>query len=194
MAFAVKPSLWTLFGSGDATLVKDTCEGSGTGDQAWIDAMIQENAYGDDDERLPDARQALRQMIMGEPLDERIAFVYGYWLKNLCARDVHLPNGAWLPIPPVWSRNVQEGLSRAGINGIQIDSILLNSPPIELPPADFPAIGFTSHTQMPALLQAFSACDLTAEPDSQVRASIQELWGWLKFCHQHGMDLVCFYH
>ena len=185
--YAFKSSYWSMFGSGDLTNIEQ-----------WdmeaddLDASLADGTG--DDELLPDARQSLRQMIMGEPLDEHSGYLYGYWLEEFCKCEALLPNGACMPFGKDLPQLVQEGLSRAGVAGVSVLSIMYNDPPIKLPIADWPGIGYTAHSEILSLLEAFKGCNLEAEPDWQVRASMLELRGWLCFCAERKLDLVCFYH
>jgi hypothetical protein len=194
MAYAVRQSLWTAVGSGDPALLEAVSHGRRADRQAeTLDELLQDTVR--EGEALPDARRALRQLLLGEPLDERIGFVYAYWLEHLCTYELLLPNGAWMPIPVPWLDTVEQGLARAGVKGVSVSSIIMGGLPIKLPPiADFPLMGCTSRQQAQVLLQAFGTCDLSSEPDQQVRGSMLELREWLSICTTHGTDLVCFYH
>jgi hypothetical protein len=193
MAYAVRESLWTALGHGDPALAELSRGSRADGQAESLDELLQMNFSGD--ATVPDAREALRQLLAGEPLDQRIGFVYAYWVEHFCSYELCLPSGAWMPIRGAWFDTVQQGLERAGVIGVSVNSLVMSGLPVRLPRVDdFPLMGCTSRAKIPALFEAFGACDLSAVPDPQVRDSIAELRAWLSLCTGKGLDLVCFYH
>src|SRR5690606_24586907 len=101
---------------------------------------------------LPDARTALRQMVMGEPLDGRAGVAYAYWFERMCEIGECLPNDAWVRVRLDFFHEVQHGLTRAGVTDVSIHTILYAPLPISLPlPDDFPIIGYTAAADAPVL-------------------------------------------
>jgi hypothetical protein len=192
MAYAVDDSVWGAVGSGSEELVELYLRDAQTEIES-IDELLAD--LGPADPPLPDARTALRQLVMGQPYDQRAGVAYAYWFKHLCEDGQFLRNDAWMPIRVAFLEQVQGGLARAGVEGVSVSSMVFGGLPIRLPaPDDFPGMGYVSRTHAQIHLAAINAADLSAEPDRDVREAIEQLRDWLRVCAESGRDLVCFYH
>jgi hypothetical protein len=144
----------------------------------------------------PSARTALRQMIMGEPYDDRVGFAYGYCVELLCQVlfAEFLPNAYWSGMHYGWFETVADGLKDAGIRFDPAD-LVQSGAPIDLPMFfENPLIGHVTPAEMPALLERLDGID-DRPMDEQVRGAAQEIRGWLRTClggaHR---SLICFYY
>jgi hypothetical protein len=163
-------------------------------DAAEIDELV-----GDfEGEPVPTAQEALRQLVMGEPMDDRVGFVYAYCLKHLCnAHGEFLDNGAWYPAGYPHLERVQEALDVAGVprETIAISQLTAGESPIPIPVVDdFPGIGFLARPAVRAAFDALARVNTAAIGDDDVRESLVALKGWLQTCRDQNRDLICFYH
>jgi hypothetical protein len=192
MAYAIGDEVWHAVGAGSEELLELYLHGADD-TVASIDELLA--GLGPVEPPLPDARQALRHLVMGEPYHPRAGFAYAYWFKHLCEDGQFLRNDAWMPIRVAFLDEVQDGLTRAGVTGVSVSAMVFGGLPIALPaPDDFPGMGYVSRADAPAQLAAIDAGDLSAVPDPHVREAIEQLRGWLQVCADSGRDLVCFYH
>lgn len=144
---------------------------------------------------LPDARTALRQLIMGEPLDGRAGVAYAYWFKQMCESGQFLRNDAWMPIRMAFFDDVEQALRRLGVTGVSVRDMVFGGLPVPLPPPDdFPGMGYTAAKDAGVLAERLGAVELSREPDRHLREAIEQLTGWLRTCAEGKLDLVCFYH
>jgi hypothetical protein len=96
-------------------------------DNAWeLNEMIEDVVGGQKD--APKARDIARQMMLGEPRDERLGFAYGYFLEYLCeVYGTMLPNDAWCPVPVSFPGQVDKRTScgpRTGASAVRRSSRL----------------------------------------------------------------------
>jgi hypothetical protein len=192
MAYAVDEAVWATIGCRSEEMVS-LLEWGADDLVGFLDGVLA--AKRPDGRPLPDARTALRQMVMGEPLDERAGVAYAYWFKRMCESGQFLRNDAWMPIRIQFFDDVEAALARAGAGGVSIRDMVFGGLPITLPPPDdFPGMGYTSTMDASALLAMLSAADLSSEPDRYVREAIDQARDWLRICADSKRDLVCFYH
>jgi hypothetical protein len=169
-----------------------------THDAAAIDELLQYHSPGEAEAALPTARDALRQLIAGEPLDDRVGFAYAYCLKFLC--DVHgdfLDNSTWYPVSAKFLDLVQSALDGAGVSRETISILRLtgSGSPIPIPFVDdFPGIGFLAKPAVRDASLALSRVNPVAITDDDVRQSILTLTEWVAICRERSCDLICFYH
>lgn len=196
MAYAIDlDALKAIVGSGKQPALDEALADFGN-EAAGIDALLE--SHSDETNPLPTARDALRQLIMGERLDDRIGFAYAYCLKHLC--QVHgefLDNSTWYPAPPPFLDEVQTALEGAGVprQTFSVDRLSDGGSPIPIPPVDdFPGIGFVARPAVREAFDALSRVKLDDIADDDVRESIVGLTGWLATCRDRNCDLVCFYH
>ena len=179
MPYAVGEPVWSTIGCRSEEMV-DLCLWRADDLVEFLDGILA--AKQSDGPPLPDARTALRQLVMGEPLDDRAGVAYGYWFERICEAGQILPNDAWMPIRLEFFDEVERGLARAGVSDFSVKAMVFGGLPIPLPPPEeFPGIGYTSTVDAVAWLERLHAADLSGEPDRYVREAIEQ-------------DLVCFYH
>lgn len=192
MAYAVGEPVWQALGCRSEEMV-DLLEWDAGDLIEFLDEALATPRPGQPP--LPDARTALRQLVMGEPLDQRAGVAYAYWFKQMCESGEFLRNDAWMPIRMAFFDDVEQALRRLGVTGVSVRDIVFGGLPIPLPPPDdFPGMGCTPAKEARVLLERLSGVDLSSEPDRYVREAIEQLTGWLRTCADRGLDLVCFYH
>jgi hypothetical protein len=192
MAYAIGESVWATIGCRSEEMVELCARGADDLVEFIDEALAGKRT---DQRPLPDARTALRQLVMGEPLDDRAGVAYAYWFKRMCDVGQFLPNDAWMPIRIDFFDDVDEALARAGVSDVSVRSMVFCGLPIPLPaPDDFPGMGYTSTVDAAARVALLDRADLSGEPDPDVRAAIEQLRGWLRVCAESDQDLVCFYH
>ena len=192
MAYAVGAPVWGILGCRSEEMVR-LLEWGAEDLIEFLDEVLATPRPGEPP--LPDARTALRQLVMGEPLDRRAGVAYAYWFKQMCESGEFLRNDAWLPIRMAFFDDVEQALRRLGVTGVSVQDIVFGGLPIPLPPPDdFPGMGYTAAADAQTLLERLSAADLSREPDRDVRKAIEQLAGWLRTCADAKLDLVCFYH
>jgi hypothetical protein len=193
MAYAIDDDVWGVVGARSEELLR-LCLRGAEDTIASIDEFVAD--FGAVEPPLPDARTALRHLVMGEPYHPRAGFAYAYWFERLCEDGGQsLRNDAWMPIRMAFLEQVQEGLTSAGVTGVSINAIVFGGLPIALPaPDDFPGMGYVARADAPAQLAAIDAGDVSVVPDPYVREAIAQLRDWLRYCADSGRDLVCFYH
>ncbi len=123
-------------GSGDAELAA-RYGASFTADDNETQGLI--------DDHMPDASGTLtladvaRQVIIGEPYDERVGFAYGYFLKWLCARHgASQWNGSLMPIPLDYLSMLDAEFEKAGLltPEISIHELGWGGAPVPVPMGD----------------------------------------------------------
>lgn len=145
----------------------------------------------------PKARDLARQMLLGEPLDDRLGFAYAYFLEYLC-RTVYgkaLPNDAWYPSPTSFPEQVDEGLAAAGVPEAArfAEALVWGGPPVPLPVIeDFPMIGWLDREEIAAKLPDLEAAELSRIDDPGVRAAVEQGISWLREARAANRALVCF--
>ncbi len=160
-----------------------------------IDAMAAD--YADDGEEATTVRDALTQMVMGEPYNEAVGFVYGYTLEYICRHFGELlPNGEWSAMRSEWAEKADRALKAAGVGEkvLRLSRLMSRGSPVPLPEIeDFPGIGYMDLPEIEAALAALPEDKLAAVKEKELRAALAEVLGWLQTCADSRRDLICFY-
>jgi hypothetical protein len=156
-------------------------------------------------------REALRQIIYGEPYNARSAHSYGYALISLCSHiGIDLTGDEELKLGYVTDLIDEYLADDFGITGIACAEDLLDEvPDFGLPPvADFPASGILSLAEIDSLHQQLAPIALTDEQvavllngdsdDDDERGiayeGIKSLKDRIDYCQQHRLALLSFCH
>ncbi|GAA4079078.1 DUF7691 family protein [Actinomadura miaoliensis] len=198
MSYAIMPyavplnELQAMIGSRDTALL-DRLRSQWSSHLASLDELREDTGLDGDD--VPSAERALEQMIMGEPYDDRIGFLYGYCLKILCGyAGWSLPNEGWWGMRFSWFETVAGELKNAGVDFDPTD-LIFGGAPISLPfIGDFPNIGHLKRAEMIPLLARFDGLNEDAVTDREALEAILQIRDWLRQCVAAERDLVCFYH
>ncbi len=147
-----------------------------------VEALISE-AYEDDEEEVIAQSAALRQLIMGEPLDPENTDTYGCVLWHICKIK-----GEEM-LPDYWG-----GVRWNAVEACELENLLTKTgPPVELPSnRDIPSIGHIKHDNIAAYLQAAEETKAKAK-DSGVLDLLDEYIGWLETAASKNKDIVFFY-
>lgn len=155
--------------------------------------------YCDDDEDALTMEDALTQMVMGEPFDDDLGFMYGYALEFMCQYfGEGLTNEFWSAMPraTAWASTVDEGLNAMGVpeNVFRVlDHLMFRGAPVTIPEIDdLPTIGYLDSNEVRAAHAAISKATFAAIKDAEVIESIEEIQTWLQTCIDSGVDLICF--
>ncbi|WP_328393289.1 DUF7691 family protein [Nocardia sp. NBC_00416] len=139
--------------------------------------------------------EALEELFFSRPRTGTDGSVYGYALESLCERaGTALPNAYWYPVGESWFRTVHDALGEIGVQFDPGDLVYSGSPVVLPEIVDFPGIGHLAHAELTPVAQALASADLSAIADDRVTQSIAEMRDWVRFCADHGYDLVSFYH
>jgi hypothetical protein len=160
----------------------------GSKDESIVDTIVENNPeiFEDEDEFDDEVvlSEALRQLIMGEAMDEEEAHQYGYALRELCDHSGKLQKCEH------WN-----GVRWAAVEQCGLEELLTKfGPPISLPPIDGgPHIGHIRREQVKEHQKAAQSRAATAK-DSDVRQLLDEYNTWLEAAAKKNLDLVFFYH
>lgn len=196
MAFAVDfDALNSWIGSGDEALVAKLLREMG-GELTELDELDLEE---DDEITLP-AADALRQLIMGEPLNPEQGYKYAYLIKDLCwAYDEFLDNHYWCPIRSNWvSEQFDPKLQSSGVPaevfGVA-SHLLFRGSPFPIPePECFPAVGYLTPEEVPGVADLLARIDPECMRPIEGHNQLIALQGWLTKCRETNRGLICFYH
>lgn len=172
------PKLKSVIGAGDESLV-DAVKANTP--EAFDDEEEEED---DEDDEEVSMSTALRQLIMGEELDEEQAHQYGYALQEICEYLGELQDA------DLWC-----GVRWSAVEACGLEPLLTKSgPPVGIPinQGDFPAIGQLDRAEMATHLQAANQ-RRAASQDSEINELLEEYIAWLEAAKQRGLDLVFFY-
>ena len=166
----------------------------GSGDPEMVKAVIdnnpdmfdeEEGEEEDEEEDELSLSSALRQLVMGVPLNPDEAHQYGYALQELCdyAGEM-LDSDLWSGVR--WSAVEQCGLE---------DLLTKTGPPVDIPlnEGDFPAIGHIPRDQLANYLQAAKGRAEQA-PDGEIQQLLEEYTSWLESAADRNLDVVFFYY
>lgn len=127
---------------------------------------------------------ALRHLVMGEPLDAGSAHQYGYALCEVCTYM-----GTLLQ-PDCWSGVRWSAIEDCGL----VELMTTTGPPVPLPSIeDFPRIGHIRRDQLPLYLDA-ATTKATAVSDVELKELLDEFIGWLETAIDNSVDIVLIYH
>jgi hypothetical protein len=163
-----------------------------------IDEMAADFTDEEDGEGATTVRDALTQMVMGQEYNDELGFVYGYALEFICSHfGSLLSNENWsaMPSPSKWAQKADKALESVGVDEktLRLSQLMYRGSPIPLPLIeDFPGIGYMTHKEIVAAVEAFSEDKLDAVKDEAVREALSEVRGWLWSCEDSGEDLICF--
>ncbi len=163
-----------------------------------INEMAAEHMDAEDGEGATTVRDALTQMVMGQEYNDEVGFVYGYALEFICMHfGALLSNDSWaaMPSPSKWTQEADNALKSVGVDEetLSMSQLMHRGSPIPLPLIeDFPGIGYMTHKETVAAVEAFSEEKLDAVKDEEVREALSEVRGWLWSCEDSGEDLICF--
>ncbi|GAA2710032.1 DUF7691 family protein [Actinoplanes palleronii] len=150
---------------------------------------------GDDTVTLADIA---RQVIMGEPYDERLGSAYGYFLEHLCDRTGERLHDHGFPSFSGWDylRVVDEAHESAGLlaPGFSLEGLISSGSPVPLPHADFPAIGHMFNAELLAPADLLATAPNTSLNDDEFGRPSYALFQWLAYSEGEGVDLVTFYY
>lgn len=152
------------------------------------------------------AEEALRHLIMGEPLDRRAGFKYAYLLECLCRHfGEALPHDLWCDLRSGsgWFDELDGTLQAAGVSPETLSirrHLVQRGPPIAIPRhGDFPYVGFLAAGEIGPALQAIQAARIddigeeNGDEEPWLPEGLNELRDWLQACADSRRDLVCFY-
>lgn len=154
-----------------------------------------------EDEGLDDAftvKDALRQMIMGEPYrpERGLGFVYGHALEYLCHHFGELLPNEWWRTTSGWpvKEHVDGALAAAKVPAgvLRTSRLVGRGAPVPLPEIeDYPSLGYLRAGEVLAALSALPESVVAAVADPDVRGALAVLRGWLRTCAESGRDLFC---
>lgn len=178
MAYSVDISqLLKAVGSKDDSLLKAVMDHSEEFDDD------DEEEEDDDDDELSLAT-ALRQLIMGQPLDPEEAHQYGYALLELCD---YLGERQECD---AWSGVRWEAVEACGLEQV----LTKTGPPVEIPPNDdFPRVGHLPRSAIKSFQGTTNSLSENAS-DPGLQELLEELSDWLESAASKNRDLVFFYH
>jgi hypothetical protein len=138
-----------------------------------------------------------RQVIMGDPYDERLGSAYRYFFEHLCERNgERLHDHGFMPFSG-WDylRVVDEALESAGllVPDFSLEGLISSGSPVSLPYADFPAIGHRLNADLAAPAELLANAPNTSLPDDEFGMPSYTLFQWLSYPESKGLDLVTFY-
>jgi hypothetical protein len=174
----------------------------GTKDASLLAALLAEYRHDDpeveEDEEVVSAREALKQMVMGEKYSEgeNVGSEYGYALECLCLHfGEQLNDDQWCSMHMEWVETVDAALEAEGATGFSVLGTLMHrGAPITIPPTyDFPGIGYMLAGEMGAVLGSLLQARQKIS-DEGVRESVGQVCGWIETCIAEKCDLVCFYY
>ncbi len=141
-----------------------------------------------------------RHMILGEPRDESVPHLYGYFFQHMCAtRGRRLDDTSWTPVRVAFPEQLDELLARENIalpNGFTIEGLIFGGPPVDLPTTDFPAVGYTPHADLKPAADALAVVGLLSDRDDidpVLTGALYDVFQWLSDAHDDGTDLVTFF-
>jgi hypothetical protein len=127
--------------------------------------------------------QAVRHLVMGEPLNQDCGSEYGYALERLCRHlgEVILPD-AWGAVR--WAAVTDSGLE---------DLLTKTGSPVPIPNTDFPVIGHWTAAEVAAKVSELGGSHLTSD-DDELQELLEEYEGWLRKAAAKGNAIVFFYY
>jgi hypothetical protein len=139
-----------------------------------------------------------RQVILGEPYDERFGSAYRYFFEHLCERaGERMHNHGFTPFSG-WDylRVVDKALADAGllVPDFTLEGLIAGGSPVPLPYADFPAIGHRLNAELAAPAERLANAPNTSLPDDEFGMQAYALFQWLSYPEDEGLDLVTFYY
>jgi hypothetical protein len=135
---------------------------------------------GDDEDEILSCREAVAQIVNGDPLSPHLGYVYGYALEAICASlGRELPNVAGISGASDWVDEVDETLRSKGVP-VELTNLIFGGSPLEIPePDDYPFIGSWPPSVIPAALGAIRGVDLESL-NYEMAETIAQLRAWLE--------------
>jgi hypothetical protein len=133
-------------------------------------------------QRDKDVERALRQLVMGEHLEEDAGSQYGYALELLCRHfgEVILPD-AWGGVR--WMAVEDAGLA---------DILTRTGPPVSMPDTEGFTIGHLTAAEVAAKVSELGNAHLTSDND-ELQELLDEYEGWLRTAASKQKAIVFFY-
>jgi hypothetical protein len=159
----------------------------GSRDESLLAAVVDASRSPDPDVDLRCEGQVplspeLRQLVMGDPLDDESGSEYGYALQLLCR---HLGQEI---LPDVW-----EGVRWAAVVDAGLEEPFeTRGAPVRLPDRDFPAIAYLTAEEIAQRISQLEHGHLTSE-DRDLQELLDEYEGWLREAASKGKAIVFFY-
>jgi hypothetical protein len=180
-------------GSRDETLL--TAVAQFTGFLKSIDELAR---HADEDEKPPRCVDAARQIIYGEPLDDRYGYVYGYAYEAIGRALGTEMERSWTQIARSydWFKVLEEALKTLTIP-LRVTDLVGRGPLFDLPePDDFPGLGWWTADELAAAARAFAERDLnrldssTTHSLGRVAEALDDIRSWVMAAHGTGHWLV----
>ena len=150
---------------------------------------------GDDAVTLADIA---RQVIMGEPCDERLGSAYGYFFEHMCERTGERMDNHGFEAFSGWDylQVFDKALESAGllVPDFTVEDLISSGSPVSLPSADFPAIGHRLNADLAAPAERLAHAPNTSLPNDEFGMPVYSLFQWLAYAGDEGLDLVTFYY
>jgi hypothetical protein len=148
----------------------------GSRDESLVASVIKDNR------EKSELTEPLRQLVMGNQLDEAAGSDYGYALELLCG---HLGE---VLLPDVWGGVRWMAVEDAGLE----DLLTKSGPPVPLPPTDFPTIGHMTAAEVATKVAQLGKGHLTSD-DDELQELLDEYEGWLRKAALKKKAIVFFY-
>lgn len=160
----------------------------------WLDEEDETDTF------LP-AATALRQMILGVPLDPKEGHVYLYVFKSLCwAYGEFLDNYRWCPIRSKWvGEEFDTVLRTAGVPSEVFGTashLFFRGPPFPIPesPDSFPCIGYLRPGEVSTVAHLLDGIDPELFRPIDGHEQFVALRGWMETCLATNRGIISFYH
>lgn len=134
-------------------------------------------------EGLVTVDQALRHLVMAEPLNRDCGSEYGYALERLCH---HLGE---VTVPDVWGAVRWAAVTDSGLE----DLLTKTGSPVPIPDRDFPTIGHWTIAEVAAKVSELGNSHLKSE-DDELQELLDEYESWLRSAAAKGKAIVFFYY
>jgi hypothetical protein len=141
-------------------------------------------------------RDALRQVIMGEPLDPRAGSTYHYACKLICEHfGKFMPNAPLLPIALEFIDEVDDALREMGVfDAVSLSKLAYRGLPVDLPsPDDFPMAGYMTSDEVRAAREQLDAATYGGD-HGDIAEAIDCIRDLLRAASGKGHAVVSFFH
>lgn len=138
-----------------------------------------------------------RQVIMGEPYDERVGSAYGYFLEWLCAQHgTQLDNTSLMPVPVDYLNTLDIEFGKAGLlaPGLSIHELGWGGAPVPVPAGDpWPGVGHLEHEHLSAGAELLADTPNSELPE-EFHDAAYDLFQMLAHARDVNRGLVGFFH
>jgi hypothetical protein len=141
-------------------------------------------------------RDALRQVIMGEPLDPRSGSTYHYACKLICEHfGKFMPNAPLLPIHLEFIDEVDDALKEMGVfDAISLSKLAYRGLPADLPPPDdFPMTGYMTSDEVRVASEKLDAATYGGD-HGDIAEAIDCIRDMLRVVSSKGHGIASFVH